>query len=289
VAGTAVRLVRHRLAPRGGAPLRSLLSWWFLAVAFTAAFLAGRTGILVLFAGVSVLGLREYLRRVPVRSVDRGAVVVAWLSLPAVYAALAAGRLLPWAAATPVLVVLLLASMVATGKAEDFLRAAGTYLLGIVLLASLLSHAPALVLLPGPPNATAGPEGRLLFLLALTEGSDVAQALTGRAIGRRWFAPELSPGKTVAGLAGGLALCLAAGVLLSAVLLDLSGAAAAGAILLIFVAGVFGDLTLSAVKRDLGVKDAGRTLPGQGGILDRVDSLVLTAPVFYWYVRLVAP
>ena len=98
------------------------------------------------------------------------------------------------------------------------------------------------------------------------------------------MAPHVSPGKTWAGLLGGVATTVALAALVGPWLtpMDLTRSLLAG--LIIGVAGFFGDLSISAIKRDLKVKDSGSILPGHGGILDRIDSLTYTAPLFFHYV-----
>jgi phosphatidate cytidylyltransferase len=129
------------------------------------------------------------------------------------------------------------------------------------------------------------PDGRrwLLFLLVVIWAGDTGAYLVGRSLGRRLMSPLLSPKKTWEGAAGNLlASLLAAAVFfrwLDAPLVSLLVAA-----VLANVAGQFGDLLESAYKRAAGVKDSGLLLPGHGGMLDRVDSLVFAAPVAWWYV-----
>ncbi len=115
---------------------------------------------------------------------------------------------------------------------------------------------------------------------AVVAGDTVAY-LVGSQMGRRPIAPRVSPGKTWEGLAGGL---VGASVLGASILpLDGSSSVMRGLVIgaLIGFAGFFGDLVASMVKRDLGVKDLGRLLPGHGGVLDRVDGLLLALPIGY--------
>lgn len=123
---------------------------------------------------------------------------------------------------------------------------------------------------------------KLLFLLFLVFAADTGAFLAGRNFGRRKLAPAISPGKTVEGAIGGLALCaawtLTAGIYVFAVdgaqvpwLLGLSLVTAA--------ASIVGDLVESMFKRISGIKDSGHILPGHGGLLDRVDSILAAAPV----------
>jgi phosphatidate cytidylyltransferase len=123
----------------------------------------------------------------------------------------------------------------------------------------------------------------VLFVLVVIWAGDTGAYLVGRSIGRLPMAPQLSPKKTWEGAAGNMAASLVAGAVflrwLDAPLVSLLVGAA-----LVNVAGQFGDLLESAYKRAAGVKDSGVLLPGHGGMLDRIDSLIFAAPVAWWYV-----
>ena len=126
---------------------------------------------------------------------------------------------------------------------------------------------------------------RNLFLLLLTELNDVAQYCWGKLLGKHKISPTVSPNKTMEGFIGGVLTTVPLAMLLAPWLTPFSSLDAVLAGALIAVAGFFGDLSLSALKRDLGIKDSGNLLPGHGGILDRVDSLTYTAPLFFHFTR----
>lgn len=127
----------------------------------------------------------------------------------------------------------------------------------------------------------------LIFMLVCTWSNDTAAYLVGRKFGKRRMAPELSPGKTVEGAAGGvLGSVLAAGLLLL-FYHELPPAPVLLLGMLVAVAGQAGDLAESAIKRQAGIKDTGGLIPGHGGVLDRFDSMLFTAPLVYYYVGLI--
>lgn len=129
------------------------------------------------------------------------------------------------------------------------------------------------------------PQGRawLLLLTAVTAASDTAAFYTGTLFGRRKLCPAISPGKTWEGFLGGLAGGLLAALLVRIFFLPGQGIPwIIGIALLLGCLGVVGDLAESMVKRAFTVKDSGTILPGHGGLLDRIDSLLLTAPVLYY-------
>ena len=113
----------------------------------------------------------------------------------------------------------------------------------------------------------------VFFVLIIVWTTDIGAYLVGRLIGGRRLAPWISPGKTVSGALGGLVFALVAGILLAGLPLGMVPAA------ILSVVAQIGDLGESAVKRVLGVKDSGRTIPGHGGLFDRLDGVLAAAPV----------
>ena len=156
-------------------------------------------------------------------------------------------------------------------------------LIGIVVL---LPSWMSLVSLQKHPNG----DLLLLMLLLLVWGADIGAYFAGKTWGRTKLAPHVSPGKTRAGLWGGLTSC----ALISAVFvvyLELDLANGVYLLLLAMVAGVasvLGDLFESMLKRYRGIKDSSHLLPGHGGVLDRIDSITSAAPVFVLGIQLLA-
>ena len=279
--------------------LASLATWWVLFLLLASMVLLGRYAVVGFFAMVSLAGLREYRRLVASR---QGVSPTGWVFIVAIihYGIVADGSLGPFWTFIPIWVLAaLLVQLVIGEETKNFLEIAGTVFLGLMLLVYLLSHAALIVTLPLiPANHGAGPMGMLVFLILLTESNDIAQALWGRKFGRHKITPRVSPNKTWEGFLLGAATTLTLAILLAGPLTPLAStplhfgevrltvpylpAAIAG--VLIAVGGFFGDVTISAIKRQVGVKDSGSLLPGQGGILDRIDSLTFTAPVFFYFV-----
>ncbi len=126
------------------------------------------------------------------------------------------------------------------------------------------------------------------FIIVLTELNDVFQYLMGKFFGKRKIVPRISPNKTVAGCIGGIGLTIILSNILGYLLLpfgDFIGFSLLG--LLFGVLGFFGDVLFSFLKRRTGVKDTGTLIPGHGGLLDRIDSLLFNAPVFYGLICLI--
>lgn len=285
-AATAIDLTLRRLRPT--LDLREVTlrirSWWAMAIVFTIALLLHPAVSVAFFAVVSVLAAYEYLRMEDTEM--RTAGIVAYPAIGAQYLLAALGGL-AYVLLVPLLTTLAVpATLAVRGRTEGFAAATGTLLLGIFLTVFAFGHAAFLLMLPEAATAPAGAAGLLVFLVVLTQANDVAQFLWGKAIGRRQVAPLVSPGKTVGGLVGGVATTALLSAALAPFLTPFSALVGLGIGVGIGLAGFVGDITMSAVKRDVGVKDTGSLLPGHGGVLDRIDSLIFTAPLFFHLYRL---
>jgi len=126
------------------------------------------------------------------------------------------------------------------------------------------------------------PRELILLLYVIIWSGDSAAYYGGRAFGRHLLAPKVSPKKTIEGAVAGLAGSVITGTALGVWLLGEPWLRLAGISALTAVVGQTGDLAESVLKRSAGVKDSSSILPGHGGILDRLDSLLFATPVFYW-------
>jgi phosphatidate cytidylyltransferase len=162
--------------------------------------------------------------------------------------------------------------------AERQLQRVALAILGFVYLGWMFSH---LGFLANTPNAV----GYLLFLVVAVEGNDIAAFTCGKLFGKRKLRRHISPNKTLGGSVGAVGVSLILPWLLSfsfphfgPVELVLTG-------LIVGVGGQLGDLAISFIKRDIGIKDMGALIPGHGGVLDRIDSLIFVAPLFFHMTR----
>ncbi len=260
-------------------------SWWVMISIFAGAMLLSPLASVVFFAFVSFLALKEYLSLIPTRRADRRVLFWAYLAIPLHYYWVGAAWYGMFIIFIPVYMFLLLPlRMVIIGETEGFLRAAGTLHWGMMTTVFSISHMAYLLVLPAANNPAGGGAGLMLYMVFLTQFNDVAQYTWGKLLGKHKVIPKVSPKKTWEGLIGGNLTTLALAILIAPYLTPFGLTEAAGAGLIIGVFGFIGDVTISALKRDLGVKDSGSLLPGHGGILDRIDSLTYTAPLFFHYV-----
>jgi phosphatidate cytidylyltransferase len=265
--------------------VQRIRSWWIIVSIFTVAMVMSRNVAVAFFAFVSFLALKEYLSIIPTRRADRRVLFWAYLSIPVQYYWVAQAWYGMFIVFIPVYVFLLLPlRMVIIGETREFLHAAGTLHWGIMTLVFGISHIAYLLVLPEANNPNAGGAGLVLFLVFLTQFNDVAQYVWGKNLGRHKIIPKVSPNKTWEGSLGGVTTTTLLAVLLSHWLTPMPWTVAIAAGLLISIAGFIGDVTISALKRDIGLKDSGSMLPGHGGILDRIDSLTYTAPLFFHFI-----
>lgn len=287
LSSTIVAVLRKRHPERDYRELdQRVRSWWKICILMLSAILLGGAAAILLFALISYLALKEYFSIIPTRRVDRRVLFWAYLAVAMQYWLIYSGWYGMFIIFIPVYMFLIVPMrLVSLQKTKGFLRSAGMIQWGVMVTVFCLSHAAWLFVLPAERNPAGGAAGLVLYLVGLTELNDVAQYAWGKSLGRHKVIPEVSPKKTWEGLLGGVATTalISAAVAPFLTPLGVKSALIAGAAISVF--GFMGDVTMSALKRDLGVKDSGALLPGHGGILDRVDSLMFTAPLFLHYIR----
>ncbi|MDQ2655576.1 MAG: phosphatidate cytidylyltransferase [Chloroflexota bacterium] len=259
-------------------------AWWVMCAVLALALLTGRTGAALLFMGISFLALREFVTLAATRHGDHRALLwIFFVVTPVQYWLVWRDWYGLFAIFIPVFVFLLVPARVAlAGDTEDFLARTAVIQWGLMICVYCVSYAPALLMLDA--NGEGGGAKLLLFLLIVVQSSDVLQYIWGKLFGRHKIAPLVSPNKTWEGFIGGVASATLLGTALWW-LTPFRPWQAAVMALVIALMGFSGGLTMSAIKRDRGVKDFGALIAGHGGILDRIDSLCFAAPVFFHLVR----
>ncbi|MGI9262190.1 MAG: phosphatidate cytidylyltransferase [Woeseiaceae bacterium] len=261
-------------------------SWWVMAGIFSLAIMLDQKVSLFFLGFVSFIAFKEYLSLIPTRRADRRVLLLAYLSIPIQYFLIGIGWYGLFIIFIPVYMFLLIPMrMVTIGATDGFLKAAGTIHWGLMTTVFSVGHAAYLLVLPAEVNPGAGGAGLLLFLVFLTQFNDVAQFIWGKTIGHTKVVPTVSPGKTRGGLLGGMTTTIVLAAILGPWLTPMNLVHSIAAGVIIGLGGFLGDVTISAVKRDVGSKDSGQLLPGHGGILDRIDSLTFTAPLFFHFIQ----
>jgi phosphatidate cytidylyltransferase len=262
-----------------------VLAWWGMVAAISLAFAFGKGGVILLFFLVSFYALREFVSLAYTRRGDHHAIALAfYVVLPVQYLLVYVEWYGLYSIFIPVYAFLVLPIASALGgDTKRFLERTTKVQWALMICVFCISHVPALLTLD-----IRGFAGRNLLLIAylviVVQGSDVLQYGWGKLLGRHQVAPELSPSKTWEGLVGGVASATALGTALSWATPFLPWQAAVMAFTICLM-GFLGGLVMSAVKRDRGVKDWGAMIGGHGGMLDRLDSVIFAAPVYFHALR----
>ena len=290
VAATAVGMVLAQR--RGGEPdpmvdnlNQRIKAWWVMVALIGIAFLFGPTGVIVLFAIASFTALREFITLTETRRGDHYALVAAFfIVLPVQYILIGIDWYGFYSIFIPVYAFLFM-PIIAALRADTtrYMERIAVTQWALMLAVFCVSHVPALITLKIP-----GYEGRglllIAFLILVVQSSDVLQYVWGKLYGRTKIAPTLSPSKTWEGFLGGIG----SASLIGLALYWITPFSPPAALLMAFAAtlmGFFGGLVMSAIKRDRGVKDWGSMIEGHGGMLDRLDSVIFAAPIFFHLTR----
>lgn len=260
-------------------------AWWVMIAILGAAFWIGNVAVIVLFAFISFQALREYISVTYTRRGDYRALLWCFFFfLPLQYGLIGIGWYGLFSILIPVYAFLLLPISATLGAdTTRFLERAAKVQWGLMICVYCVSHVPALLALHIP-----GFEGKnmqlILFLLLTVQSSDVFQYVWGKLFGRRKLLPSISPSKTLEGLIGGVLTSSLVGAALWWIT-PFNWWQAGVIAFTVNVLGFFGGFVLSAIKRDRGIKDWGSMIEGHGGMLDRVDSVSFSAPIFFHIVR----
>ncbi|HIW13079.1 MAG TPA: phosphatidate cytidylyltransferase [Candidatus Salinicoccus stercoripullorum] len=260
-------------------------SWWVMFIIFTIALIIHSTISLVFMALLCFLALKEFFSLIPFNRAHRLVLFWAYLTIPIQFFFIYIGSYGMFIIFIPVYMFLLIPiQAIIVGETKGFLHSIAAVQWGIMLMVFGLSHLAYLLVLPGKEHSVVG-AGLVLFLVVLTQANDVAQFIWGKMLGKRKIIPKVSPNKTWEGFIGGVLTTTVIAVLLAPLITPFSLFSSIIAGLYIGLTGFIGDINISAVKRDLNIKDTSTAIPGHGGILDRVDSLTYTAPLFLHFTR----
>ncbi len=275
----------HLAGRNVASPLRTYRGWLIMIPIVLGVLFLGREAAIIGIALLAAIGFKEFARATGLYE-DwwmTGIVYVAIFALGAVSLVpdprLGTPGWYGFFMAAPVFVIaFILLVPIVRNNARGELQKVALAILGFIYFGWMFMH---LGFLANTSNAY----GYLLFLVFAVEINDVAAYTFGRMFGKRKLRERISPNKTLAGSVGAIAVSLVLPWLLwfsfphfSPALLILTG-------LIVGIGGQLGDLVISYIKRDIGIKDMGTTIQGHGGILDRVDSMIFVAPIFFHMVR----
>ena len=259
-------------------------SFLFILVFFTMAFCFNKALAFIFLVLISYLSLKEFFSLIPTRLTDRNVFLWAYLSIPVSYYIIYTQWVIMFYLFIPLYMFILTAiRMVIASNTDGFLKNLAVVQYGLMICVYALGYLGMILIIPDSYNPQGGALGLLFYILVITISNDFAQYFSGKMFGKHKIIPKVSPNKTWEGFIGGIIGTSVLSVIIGYFLTPFAlwQLAFLGAILA--VAGFFGDVTMSAIKRDLGVKDTSNLIPGHGGILDRLDSLLFTAPLFYHF------
>jgi phosphatidate cytidylyltransferase len=260
--------------------VKRVASWAVMTPLLLGPVLLGAAWTILAVAILSVLCYREFARATGLFR-QRSLSIVVVLGIIATTFAIADHWYGFFVAIPPLTIVLLAMVAILPDEPQGYIQRVGLGVIGFLLFGHCLGHL-------GYMASDADFRPIVMLIILTVELNDVFAYITGKLFGRRKLVPQTSPNKTLGGAIGALILTttlvstvghfvfLDSGVDTPVKLIGLG--------LIVSIAGQFGDLMLSSIKRDIGIKDMGATIPGHGGLLDRFDSLLLVAPAVFHYV-----
>lgn len=272
-----LRCSRWRTAPAVHSAWRSYQSWLLMVPAAFVALGLGRTPFILALALLSLLCVKEFARATGLYE--------DWGFVGAIYAGIVG---LYWSAWTPwyglftampvygIAVLLMIPAL--RNDYAGMIQKVGLSAIALIYLGWFPAH---LAFLKDFRDGYA----YLLFLLIATELNDIAAFSAGKMFGKRPLVSQISPRKTVEGALGSLVVTSFFVWVIHGWLPGFHPGLLVLSVIIVWIGGTVGDLAISVVKRDIGIKDMGVLIPGHGGLLDRVDSLIFTAPLFFHMVN----
>lgn len=261
-------------------------SWWKIVILVTLTLFINKEIAVIGLALLSFFALREMLTTLNFRDADKRSMIWCYLAIPVQFYAIYIGYYRLFIILVPVLMFMILPFRnLLAGDTDGITKSNAVLQWSLMITVYSIGHLTYLLVLPTPEGFTVGNEGYVIYLLFLTQFNDVLQFLWGKAIGGKKIIPKISPNKTWAGFLGGLICTIGLAYIFKFLtpFTDIQSLIAGAAIA---IGGFVGDLNISAIKRDLGLKDMGSAIPGHGGIMDRLDSLSFTALLFFHLTHL---
>ncbi len=264
-------------------------TWWLIVGFLLLTVATGHWGMTIGFMLLSIFAAREYYQHSRLAESKNQLFFLIALFIIVQYLLLAFEKFTAFQVLPVLTIIVCLPPLAIFSDGIKRMPELVASVMGPIMAFHFLACLPALYLVGA--KAWGGTSFAMLsvfILILLTEGNDVLQFLCGKAWGKRKITPLVSPNKTEAGFIGGLILTTSLGTYLFSSVLGFSLLEGAMLGFLISFYGIQGDLYFSTLKRYFGTKDFSNALPGHGGLLDRMDSLILTAPVvFYafWFLK----
>ena len=266
---------------------KRIASWWLILPAFTLPLIMPGPFFLLFLGLVGFMGFKEYVSMIETRQEDRSIIFLLYLIL-------LGSPLLIWyhyylfTLLMPFLVFLIISIASFIKGSNKGLVAVAKLYWGFNLTFMFHTSLGFLSMIESSSYYPFSGHGVVLYLVIILQLNDVAQYVWGKLLGGKKICPRISPNKTISGFIGGILCVPLISMLLSPLFVSFTLLQSWLAGFFLCILGFFGDLLISGLKRDLRIKDFGTLLAGHGGILDRIDSLLLASPIFllFTFVRI---
>ena len=258
---------------------------WVLTTVFWLSILISSNLLILYIAFIAFLALKEFLSITPTRRADRRVLFCTYWVIPIQFFFIWRGWREAFVLFVPVFVFMILPMiMVIVGETRGFLRAWSTLGWGTITTVFSLGYLAYLVVLPRPMSSSASGHGLFLYLVGLAQLNHAAQYYFGKRFSDPRLSLKVSTTRNWASLAGSMVVTAPVALLIGPPLLHFSAPINLMLGLLISVGGFIGYIIVSAIKGDLQLKDRGSMTPGSGGVLNRIDAFVYTAPLYFYIV-----
>ncbi len=262
-----------------------ILSWWIILPVFSLSLIINGALFFILLCFISFMGFKEFISAIPTRQGDRTLIFILYLMIPVQFY-FAWRHQAEFAHFIFLFLFLFIAlTVILFGETKGMLVSVAVLFWGFVLTIYCFSFIAYLNTVSPSSLSPIGGAALVLYLVVLTELNDVSQYCWGKLLRGKKIIPHVSPSKTISGFLGGVVTTMLLSFLLGNFLVSLTLIQALMAGILIAVGGFLGDILVSGVKRDLGIKDFSGLIPAHGGMLDRIDSLILSAPLFFYFLK----
>ncbi len=285
IGGAIIAILRYGFSKNVSHAWDSYCGWLAMVPVIGASLFAGRAVTIGFFTLIAILAFNEYARATGLHrdlvmsfTVFAGIVGIAVVTLARDPATDRAGWYGLFMAAPVFMCVALMLAAILLNHPEGQLKAIALALFGFLYIGWMFGH---VAFLANSRNAY----GYLIYLIFAVELNDIAAFICGKLFGRRPLCTNVSPWKTREGALGAVVISMLFPLVVRFALPDFSALECVFAGLIIGIGGHLGDLSISVIKRDIGVKDMGTLIRGHGGVLDRIDSLLYTAPLFFHFAR----
>lgn len=256
---------------------------WVMILFFIAAVLIDQWILILYIWFIAFLALKEFFSITPSRRADRRVLFVGYLSLPIQFIFILLGWREAFIVFVPIWVFLVLPMvMVIIGETQGFLRAWSTMGWGIITTVYSLGYLAYLLVLPAATHPPVGGTGLFLFVVGMAQLNHTAQYAFGRLFPSPRFSLKVSQTRNWASLIGSILATIPVAWFFAPLLTPFGGFLGVAMGILLAIGAFIGYIILSAIKHDLQIKDRGTMTPGQGGVLNRIDTFVYTAPLFYY-------